>query len=87
LNGHNKVPSKPRRFGAALRRRARVEGLRAFATGLLRFSATSGGFDPRLPVIWPTRSLRLMASVVAMLSPPIPKVETDVPSISTFLLA
>jgi hypothetical protein len=28
-----------------------------------------------------------MASVVAMLSPPIPKVETDVPSISTFLLA
>lgn len=40
----------PRRLGAALRR-AGLAALRGFAAGLLRFSATKGGFDPRLPVI------------------------------------
>ena len=48
LNGKSKIPSKPRRFGEAFRRRAGVEGLRGC---LRRFSATKGCFDPRLPVI------------------------------------
>ena len=48
MNGKSKVPSKPRRFEVAFRRRAGAEVLRGC---LPRFSATKGCFDPRLPVI------------------------------------
>lgn len=79
LNGHNIVPNMPVRLGAA-RFAAFFAGflgaLRGLGAGLLRFSATKGDFDPRLPVILLTHHIApFPTSLACMIHTLIPKVE------------
>jgi hypothetical protein len=60
--------------------------LRAFGAGFVRFSATNGGFDPRLPVMSAHSGYAPFLAFIADTIPPlIPKVEYDVRALGTFL--
>jgi hypothetical protein len=54
----------------------------------VRFSATSSGFDPRLPVISAQLTLRaILTFVMGTVSPLIPKVRAVIPPLGGFLPA